>query len=136
MPSKPKALVFDSWAIIAYLGDEPEGEKVARLISEAVENAVLLWMSVVNVGEVWNIIARKTSTADADTAISELQKIGIQFDNAEWKLARQAAMFKSRNKMTYADAFAAALAIHKNAHLVTGDKEFKQLEGEVKILWL
>ncbi len=136
MAVKPKALVFDSWAIIAYLEDEPEGERVAQLIADANENAIPLWMSVVNVGEVWYIIARNTSPADADGAISDLQKIGIQFDNAEWKLARQAAVFKSKYKMSYADAFAAALAIQKNAHLVTGDKEFKQVENEVKIVWL
>ena len=36
----------------------------------------------------------------------------------------------------YADYFAAALAKLRKAELVTGDKEFKQVEGEVKILWI
>lgn len=136
MPAKPKALVLDTWAIIAYYEDEAAGEQVAHLIAEANENATPMWMSVVNAGEVWYVIARRTSSAEADTAIGELHKLGIQFDNAEWKISRQAAVFKSKHKMSYADAFAAALALQKNAHLVTGDKEFQQLEGEVKILWL
>jgi predicted nucleic acid-binding protein len=38
--------------------------------------------------------------------------------------------------MSYADCFAAALAKLKKAELVTGDKEFRQVEGELKILWL
>jgi predicted nucleic acid-binding protein len=38
--------------------------------------------------------------------------------------------------MSYADAFAAALAKIKNAELVTGDPEFKALEKEIKINWL
>jgi len=38
--------------------------------------------------------------------------------------------------MSYADAFAAALAKMKKAQLVTGDKEFKALEGEIKIIWI
>ena len=136
MAGKPKALVLDTWAIIAYYEDEPAGEQVAQLIAEANENATPLWMSVVNAGEVWYIIARKTSQADADATISELHKLGIQFDNAEWKISRQAAVFKSKHKMSYADAFAAALALQKNAHLVSGDKEFKEVETDVKILWL
>lgn len=38
--------------------------------------------------------------------------------------------------MAYADCFAAALARTRNAELVTGDPEFKEVEGEVKIAWL
>lgn len=52
------------------------------------------------------------------------------------KISRQAAVFKSKHKMSYADGFAVALALQKNAHLVTGDREFKQVENELKILWL
>jgi ribonuclease VapC len=51
-------------------------------------------------------------------------------------LARQAAIYKGKHKMAYADCFAAALAKQKNAELITGDPEFKAVEGEVKIGWL
>jgi len=51
-------------------------------------------------------------------------------------LARQAALFKSGKRISYADCFAAALAKLRRAELVTGDPDFKQVEGEVKILWI
>jgi len=38
--------------------------------------------------------------------------------------------------MSYADCFAAALARQRKAELVTGDKEFREVEKEVKILWV
>jgi len=38
--------------------------------------------------------------------------------------------------MSYADCFAAALAKYRRVVLVTGDKEFKEVEKDVKILWL
>jgi predicted nucleic acid-binding protein len=38
--------------------------------------------------------------------------------------------------MSYADCFAAALAKCKKADLVTGDKEFMPLDGEIKIYWI
>ncbi|MCC6210625.1 MAG: hypothetical protein IT513_06225 [Burkholderiales bacterium] len=38
--------------------------------------------------------------------------------------------------MSYADCFAAALAKERKADLATGDKEFKQIEGEVSVRWL
>ena len=90
--------MFDTWAIIAYYEDEPAAEYVAQLFADANENETPMWMSIVNAGEVWYIIARKTSPADADATINELHKIGIQFDNAEWKISRQAALFKSKHK--------------------------------------
>ncbi|HEX9654403.1 MAG TPA: type II toxin-antitoxin system VapC family toxin [bacterium] len=136
MPAKPKALVFDSWAIIAFYGEESAGEKVAEIIAEANEGGTPLWMSVVNAGEVWYIVARRTSAVEADATIEELRSLGIKFDDAEWKITHQAAVFKSIHSMSYADAFAAALSVQKNAHLVTGDPEFKQVAAVVKIHWL
>jgi len=38
--------------------------------------------------------------------------------------------------MSYADCFAAALAKQRRVELVTGDKEFKQVEKEIRILRL
>jgi predicted nucleic acid-binding protein len=60
----------------------------------------------------------------------------IQLVIADLELAKQAAIFKSSKKMSYADCFAAALAKHRRVELITGDKEFKQVEGEIKILWM
>ena len=136
MAGKPKALVFDSWAVIAFYEDEPAGKQVAEIITEANEQGTPQWMSVVNAAEVWYIIARRTSEEEADATIAELQSLGIQFDNAEWKISRQAGVFKSKYTMSCADAFAAALAVQKNAHLVTGDREFKQVEEDVDVLWV
>ena len=52
------------------------------------------------------------------------------------ELAKKAAHLKASRGMSYADCFAAALARFRNAELVTGDKEFKQVAGDVKILWI
>lgn len=136
MAAKPKALVLDTWAVIAFYEDEPAGQKVGELIADANERRTPLWMSVVNAGEVWYVTARRTSPGEADRTIEELRSLGVQLDSAEWKISREAAVFKSKHKMSYADAYAAALAVQKNAHLVTGDREFHQVEGEVRILWL
>jgi predicted nucleic acid-binding protein len=133
---KPKAIVLDSWAVLAYLEDESSGQAVADLIVEAQENASPLYMSVVNVGEVWYILAREVSEVEAEKAIAELRQLGIEFVEVTWQLARTAATFKVKGKMSYADCFAAALAKEKKTELLTGDKEFKQVEGEIKIHWI
>ena len=136
MPRKAKAIVLDSWAIMAYLEDEPAAEQVADIVANAHEDDIPIFMSVVNVGEVWYIIAREASEADANQSIRELRQLGIEFVDADWILAHEAAGFKSKHKMSFADCFAVALAKQKKAHLVTGDKEFKQVERDVTISWL
>ena len=136
MSRRAKAIVLDSWALMAYLEDEPAAEKVANIIADAHEDEIPLLMSVVNAGEIWYIIAREASEADANQSIAELRQLGIEFVDADWNLAQGAAYFKSKKKMSYADCFAAALAKHKKALLLTGDPEFKQVEKEVAITWL
>lgn len=136
MAKKPKVVVLDSWATIAYLEDEASAERVADIIADAHEQDIPLLMSVVNAGEVWYIVARESSVADADVSINQLRDLGIEFVDADWNLAKDAGYFKSRNKMSFADCFAAALAKQRKAHLATGDPEFKQVESEIAINWL
>ena len=136
MAKKAKAYVLDTWAVIAYLEDEPSGEQVEVLIATAHEEQIPIYMSVVNVGEVWYTMAREISEEEANASVKSLRDLRIQFENADWELTQEAARFKSQNKMSYADAYAAALAKLKKADLVTGDKEFKPLDGEIKISWV
>jgi len=136
MAKKPKAIVLDSWAVISYLEDEPPAATVADISSDAHEQEVPLLMTVVNAGEVWYIVAREASVADADASIKQLRDLGIVFVDADWDLARDSGYFKSRNKMSHADCFAAALARQRKAHLATGDPEFKQVEQEITVHWL
>jgi ribonuclease VapC len=129
--------VLDSWSVIAYLEDEPAGETVANLIADAHEHGTPLLMTTVNAGEVWYINAREISEAAADEAIADLRELGVEFRDADWKLANQAARFKSKMKMSFADSFAAALAFQERGSvLLTGDKEFKQVEKHITISWL
>jgi len=136
MPHRPKAIVLDSWSIIAYLDDEPSGQKIADLIADANEQEIPIYMSVVNAGEVWYIIAREISEKDADDSIKQLRQLRVQLKDADWELTQEAARFKSQHKMPYADCFAGALAKTMKADLVTGDKEFKAIEDTVTIQWI
>ncbi len=131
-----KALVLDTWAVIAYLEDEPSAQQIADLIASAHEERNPIYMTVVNVGEVWYTIAREVSEEDANSCIKELRDLRIQFQNVDWELTQEAARFKSQHKMSYADCYAAALAKVMKADLVTGDKEFAPLEGQIGIRWV
>ncbi len=136
MPRKLKALVLDSWSVLAYLEDEAPAQTIADLIASAHEEETPVYMSVVNVGEVWYILAREISEQEADQSIKELRDLRIQFEDVNWELAQEAARFKSNHKMSCADCFAAALAKEKKADLITGDKEFNRVENEIRLQWV
>ena len=131
-----KGLVLDSWAVLAYLQGEDAAKHLADALAEAIQAEAPLLMSVVNAGEVWYILAREVSMAEADRSISTVQSWGVEFVPADWTHAREAAALKSKHRMSYADAFAAALAKSRKAELVTGDPEFEQLGDYTSIRWL
>jgi uncharacterized protein len=130
------AKVLDSWALLAFFKDEPEGHAVEELIHKASADKVRLLLCVVNWGEVYYGVWRAGGPAAAQSAAEDLSHLPLELVDADLPLTRQAAVFKATHKMSYADAFAAALAKEKKAELVTGDPEFKPLEKEIKIGWL
>jgi predicted nucleic acid-binding protein len=128
--------VLDSWALMAYFKDETAGPVVEELLHKASAGKIRLLLSVINWGEVYYGMWRAGGKTAADDVATDLSQMPVELVDADLHLAKQAAIFKATNKMSYADAFAAALAKIKNAELVTGDQEFKPLEKEIKIHWL
>jgi predicted nucleic acid-binding protein len=91
---------------------------------------------VVNWGEVFYITLREAGRERADQVAHLISSLPIQIVSADLDLTKQAAEFKATRKMSYADSFAAALAKLRKAELVTGDKEFRQVDRDVKLLWI
>jgi predicted nucleic acid-binding protein len=130
------AKVLDAYALMAFFEDEPGADLVRGLLLKAEESDLKLLMSVVNLGEVWYSIARTTSPETADRYVNEIRGMTIEIMDADWQITRQAAAFKAIGNIAYGDCFAAALAKDREAELITGDKEFKRLEEEIKISWM
>lgn len=130
------ALVLDSWALLAYLRGEPSGERVKELLDKASKKDAPLHMTEVNYAEVKYIATRKDGADVWAEVAAALPALPIEFHAADRALSDLAADFKARNAMSLADAFAAALAKQWKAELVTGDSEFKPLDGEIKVRWI
>ena len=130
--------VLDSWALLAFFEDEPEAEAVENLILEAEAGKHRLLLSVINWGEIYYSIMRRTSAQIAEEKTSQIAEMPIEIVPVadDLALVRQAAIFKAKHSIAYADAFAAALAKAQKAELLTGDPEFKALEGTLRIRWL
>jgi len=132
-------MVLDAHALMVLFNDEPGADEVERILLKAESGSPKLLMSVVNWGEIYYSILGGASQEMAETKAHEIAGMQIELvpvDANDLELVRQAAAFKATRKMSYADCVAAALAKIKNAELVTGDREFKQLARDVKIHWL
>ena len=128
--------VLDSYSLIAYIEGEAGKDTMIEIFRSARDSGKPLFLSVVNWGEVYYITLREAGHDRAEGVAHLISTLPIEIVPADLDLAKQAAEFKATKKMSYADCFAAALAKQKKAELVTGDKEFKQVESELKVLWL
>ncbi|MBM4325134.1 MAG: type II toxin-antitoxin system VapC family toxin [Deltaproteobacteria bacterium] len=133
---RPALRVLDSYSLIAYLENEDGADRMIELFRVARDSGKTLLLSVVNWGEVYYITLREVGRERADAVTQLISTLPIQIIMVDLELTKQAAEFKAVKKMSYGDCFAAALAKLRKAELVTGDAEFKQVEGEVKIHWI
>ncbi|MGD0337746.1 MAG: type II toxin-antitoxin system VapC family toxin [Bacteroidota bacterium] len=131
-----KTTVLDSYAVITYLQRQTGYESVAKIFEECVSKNHETFLCVVNWGEVIYTAWRTGGEQKARLAEDAMRALPIQIIDVNKELALQAAQLKANNRMSYADCFAAALAMKKKSELVTGDKEFKQVEKVVRIRWI
>jgi predicted nucleic acid-binding protein len=110
-------IVLDSWALLAYMQDEPAA---ARIEAEWLSRGAAI--SAVNLGEVLYLRIR---SADEDRARAEVEEIRrlLTVVDADWTSVRTAASVKASGGLAYADAFCVAAALHLDAPLWTGDPE-------------
>lgn len=128
--------VLDAYALTAYFEKESGYAKVQELLTEAAASGRPLLLSAVNWGEVFYVTYREHGKASADQIARLIDEFPVEVVPVDVPLAHQAAIYKATHKMSYADCLAAALAKVRKAALVTGDKDFKQVETEIKVVWL
>lgn len=132
MTSPTQRRVLDAFALLAYFHDEPAADRVEEILFDGSAN----FMSIINVGEVFYKTARSNGVDRAEQVLGLIDGYAIEIIDVDRNLALAAARLKGTYRMSYADCFAAALAQQLDAAVVTGDPDFRQLEGRVAIEWL
>ncbi len=136
MSAETPEYVLDSFALLAFLQDEPGGDRIKAVLAQAEAGRARLAMAIVNLGEAIYIIEREKGLTAAHAALAAIDQLPITLVDADRSLTLSAAHIKANHALAYADAFAAALAESSRATLLTGDPEFRQMEEEIKIEWL
>jgi len=128
--------ILDAHGLLVFLEKEAGFEKIETALVEAAEKDSPLLMASVNYGEVYYIVLRECGTKKVSEIENLIKTLPIEIVDVDILLAREAGRLKAGYKMSYADCFAAALAKLRKAEVLTGDKEFKAVEHEVKIAWI
>ncbi len=131
-----KTTVLDASALLAMFFGEPGVDMMRDLFNRAAEADRPLLVSAVNWAEVLYKLTRRHGQEGLEVARRFDRTMPLHVVPVDLELAELAAEFKAARKLALADAFAAALAKHKKAELVTGDQEFKAVEKEIKIGWM
>jgi predicted nucleic acid-binding protein len=136
-----ESYVFDSYAVLAYqFGEESKG-KVKEILLAAESGRANLYLNLINLGEVYYIIHRNKNEAIANRAIGMVKRWPLEIIVPDERITLMAARIKARysgakHPLSYADTFAIATAVDRNAVIVTGDPEMKNVESIVEIFWL
>src|SRR5258708_18699352 len=93
-------------------------------------------MSWINAGEVYYMLVRKRSKDVAEEFLARLPSLPVRLALPDEGAVIEAARWKAAHRMSYADSFAASLAVREKAVLVTGDPELRELRDKLKILWI
>jgi ribonuclease VapC len=131
-----RAYVLDSYALIAHFEDEAGGEEVRKILKAASAGKTEIFLSVINLGELYYHTLRERKREKADEILFLIEQLPIHVVNADLEITLEAARLKSACPVAYADCFAAALGIRKNAKVVTGDPEFRRFGEILAVEWI
>jgi predicted nucleic acid-binding protein len=131
-----KTRVLDSWAILEWMsGREPAGAVVGNLLADGEKGRIKLWMSAINVGEVYYFLRKHQSSALAESWRHSSPTLPVTIEVPGMDEIWSAALLKGRFAISYADGFAAALAQKYGCPLVTGDPELRRVD-RLQMHWI
>ena len=136
-----QSYILDACAILAFLDNEEGADVVINLTDMAIRGEITLSMNAANLIEVYYDRIRTTSSEEADDVIRKIYEnspISIISDLTP-AIVREAAHFKAKGKMSFADAMLVATARCTGATVVTCDHvELEPVEQQehIPFLWI
>ena len=128
---------LDACAVIAYLRQEPGAEVLKALIERP---TTFLAMHVCHLGEVYDDFFREDGLAAAQTAWTHTLILPLELRReADDAFIQRVGIMKVEERVSFADAFALALAERLSIPLVTTDHhelDAVERKGHVRFLWL
>lgn len=128
--------MLDASAIVDYLQAGRGAGKVEQLLADAFRQQLLLYISVLNLAEVYYLAWQRTGEEKAHQTVASLSRLPIQIIPVDLPQALKAGELKAVHKIPFVDCIAAALALRQQATLVTSDHDFEKLGRHFPVLWI
>jgi len=131
--------LLDACALLAIFNGEHGEQIVIDLIEQARDGSVQLYISVIQLLEVYYDRLYIAGEDDARSIVESILNEPITIiESISYQVMYEAGRFKTVYSMSLADSIAVATAKSLAATIVTKDKEMKQAEdaGEISILWI
>jgi ribonuclease VapC len=114
---------------------QPVTDLFENLLAEAQSGAIRLLMSAINVGEVYYYLRKYQGERLAESWRESSGTLPVTIEVPTMEEIWDAALLKGQHPISYADAFAAALALKHRCPLITGDPELQSIP-DLKLDWI
>ena len=119
------AYVLDTSALITYLYDEPDADRVEAVLRQP-DSLLVPFMTVM---EARYVLSRVFPPARVSQIIETLRGSGLSIIESSPAWGVVAADVKTRGGLSLGDAWIASLALMHDAELLHNDPEFDRVEG-------
>jgi ribonuclease VapC len=130
------AYVLDTSAWLTLIEDEAGSDMVQEILEQAKASEVVVLVSFMSFMEVYYVTLQERDEKEALERVNLIAALPVLRVESTRALNILAAELKAIHRLSVADVWIAALAKERGATLVHKDPEFKQVEGEVKVLEL
>ena len=131
-----KRYVFDSHAVLKFFQKEKGYEKIVRLLEGIQKTGSLKYINAMNLGEIIYTTKREFGDQKKIEVLANIERLGFTVLPVPNSLIFQAAEYKARYAISFADCLVLASAMEQDAAIVTGDPEFKKVGPLVEIIWV
>ncbi len=131
-----ESYVLDASALIDFVESGPGMRKVDQLLHAAALEQNEIFVSVMNLGEVFYWLWIMRSEGRARQTLDGFSRLPIEIVPVDLPQAIKAGELKALHKIPYVDCIAAALALQHRATLVTADRDFEKLGRHFPVLWI
>ncbi|MEY2881469.1 MAG: hypothetical protein RLZZ15_3849 [Verrucomicrobiota bacterium] len=128
-----EAAVLDTSAFLTLTGEEAGADTVRELVRRALAGQAELHAAFVSLTEVEYITHQEEGVDVARRRLASIRALPIRWHHSDDAWCGAAAKIKAMHRLSFADAFVAALAQRLGAALVHKDPEFELLGGAVAL---
>ena len=114
--------ILDACALLAFLNDEENGDKIEELLNQSVDGEISVSMSIMNLLEVYYSELREKGAEIAQIVLDMVQYYSINIvSTVSEQVFLEAARMKVEYKMSLGDCIGLATAIEFSSQFVTSD---------------